>query len=89
MEPTDIRKLMAGKRHEPGTGPQWKRAEEGAAAHFVGSCYRLEPPRPQFLFQCRFAPDVFHKAASNCFQPVPAIYSRSRRRAALPFRPRR
>jgi hypothetical protein len=32
MEPTDIRKLMAGKRFEPKTARQWKLAEEGAAA---------------------------------------------------------
>lgn len=31
MEPTDIRKLMAGKRFEPTTKRQWQAAEAGAA----------------------------------------------------------
>jgi len=31
METTDIRKLMAGMRHEPKTARQWEAAEAGAA----------------------------------------------------------
>jgi len=31
MGPTDIKKLMAGKRHEPKTSAQWAQAEQGAA----------------------------------------------------------
>lgn len=32
MQPTDIKKLMAGKRFEPKTARQWRHAEAGAAA---------------------------------------------------------
>ena len=31
MGPTDIKQLMAGKRHEPKTSAQWAQAEQGAA----------------------------------------------------------
>ena len=31
MGPTDIKQLMAGKRHEPRTPAQWRIAEAGAA----------------------------------------------------------
>jgi hypothetical protein len=32
MEPTDIKRLMAGMRHEPKTPRQWEQAVAGAAA---------------------------------------------------------
>jgi hypothetical protein len=39
--------------------------EEGAPAYLIHAGYRLETPGPQFLFQCRFAPDVSHESRAR------------------------
>jgi len=49
MQPTDIKKLMAGKRHEPKTAQQWQQAEDGAAAMDADWAAQLMPRSVGFL----------------------------------------